>query len=78
MTPRFARRLAAAFFLAYAVFLTYPGILPFNRARPFVLGIPFTMFWVALWVVLGFVVFVLLDRSRNTSAPSAEQFDERM
>lgn len=67
MSPRTARRATAAFFLVYAVATTYPGLLPFNRARPFILGVPFTLFWVALWVVLGLVMFLVLDRSRRAA-----------
>jgi hypothetical protein len=65
MSPRGARRLTMAFFLAYTIALTYPGVLPFNRARPFVLGVPFTLFWVALWVVLAFGVFLALHGTRG-------------
>lgn len=57
------RRLAIAFFLVYACAVTWPGVLIFNRIRPFVLGLPFSMVWVTLWVVLGGVVFWLLERA---------------
>jgi hypothetical protein len=57
------RRLALGFFIVYAIAVTYPGVLPFNRARPFVLGLPFSMVWVTLWIVLGGVVFWLLERA---------------
>lgn len=62
MSPRTARRLFIIFFLAYAVALTFPGVLPFNRIRPLVFGLPFSMVWVALWVVAGFAVFLVVDR----------------
>jgi hypothetical protein len=57
-----ARRLFVAFFALYTIALTYPGVLPFNRIRPFVLGLPFSFVWVLIWVVLGFVVFIVVDR----------------
>lgn len=63
MSSRTARRVFIAFFLAYAVALTFPGVLPFNRIRPLVFGLPFSMVWVALWVVAGFVVLLLTDRA---------------
>jgi hypothetical protein len=53
MTTRGARRLVVATFVVYAVALTWPGVLPFNRIRPFILGLPFSFFWVVLWVILG-------------------------
>ncbi|MBI4409331.1 MAG: DUF3311 domain-containing protein [Gemmatimonadetes bacterium] len=59
MRARTARRLAIAFFALYALVLTYPGVLPFNRIRPLVFGLPFIMFWVALWVALAGVTLWL-------------------
>lgn len=57
-----ARALTVAFFLLYAVAVTWPGAVPFNRVRPLVLGLPFSMAWVAAWVAAGGVVLWLLDR----------------
>lgn len=62
MDARTARRVMIGFFILYAVALTYPGILPFNRIEPLILGLPFTIFWGALWVALSFVVLVWLLR----------------
>lgn len=62
-----SRRAAVALFwgsvIAATVFLTFPGIVPFNRARPFVLGLPFVLVWVALWVVVALIAFSLADRT---------------
>ncbi|MFW6079494.1 MAG: DUF3311 domain-containing protein [Gemmatimonadota bacterium] len=66
MTVRFVRGLTLAFVLAYVIALTYPGAVPFNRIRPFVLGLPFSFFWVALWVAAAIGVFWLLDRVETT------------
>ena len=71
MSRRAARILFCGFFLAYAIALTWPGILPFNRIRPFVLGLPFSFFWVTLWVVLGFFVFIAVDRAESTRRRAA-------
>jgi hypothetical protein len=60
---RVLKRVFVVYFLACAVFTTFPGVLPFGGARPFVLGIPFPLVWVTLWLVGGFVVLVLLDRA---------------
>jgi hypothetical protein len=57
------RVLAAAYFVAYAVVVTWPGALPFNRVRPLVLGLPFSMAWIALWIVGAGLVLWALDRS---------------
>jgi hypothetical protein len=37
-------------------------MLPFNRITPTILGLPFSMAWIALWVVLSFLVLVVVDR----------------
>lgn len=63
MTVHATRRLALGFFVAFVVVQIYPGALLFDGARPFVLGLPFPLFWVALWVALSGVVFWLLDRA---------------
>ncbi|HKJ91885.1 MAG TPA: hypothetical protein VJ957_01900 [Longimicrobiales bacterium] len=65
MTVRTARALVLVYFLGYAVFLTYPGMLPFNRFRPQILGLPFSFFWVALWVAGGAVVLLTLHRAET-------------
>lgn len=62
MSVRGVRWAAALFFLAYTVAVTWPGAVPFNRIRPLVLGIPLSLVWVALWLVLSFGVLVVLDR----------------
>lgn len=63
MSARAARILVAAFFVGYTVFLTWPGALPFNRIRPLVLGLPFSMVWVAIWVALSVPVLLILHHA---------------
>ncbi len=65
MSVRSARILTFVFFLLYAVVLTYPGTIPFNRFRPQVLGLPFSFFWVALWVTLAIVVLLILHHAET-------------
>ncbi|MBI4545679.1 MAG: DUF3311 domain-containing protein [Gemmatimonadetes bacterium] len=67
MSIRAARRLAVAFFTAYVLVLTYPATLPFNRIRPLVLGLPFSLFWSALWVALAGIVFWILHRAESSA-----------
>jgi hypothetical protein len=37
-------------------------MVPANRIEPLILGLPFSMVWIALWVVLSFLVLLLVDR----------------
>ncbi len=67
MDVRAARRLVVAFFAAYTLALTYPGLLPVNRIRPFVLGLPFSIFWVASWVALSCLAFAWLWRAEKAA-----------
>lgn len=72
MKIRIARRIALGLYLANIVCLIWPAVLPFNRIRPFVLGLPFSMFWMALWLVIGLVVLVWLDRMETRAERRAE------
>lgn len=62
MSLRTARVLAAGYHLAMLYFVTWPGILPFAKAEPLVLGLPFTMAWIAVWIAGSVIVLALLDR----------------
>lgn len=70
---RALKRLFVIFFLAYAFFVMYPGVLPFSRARPFVLGLPFPLVWVTLWIIGGFVMLLLLDCAYGASRDDADE-----
>ena len=59
---RLVRRGAAIFFICFVLAVTWPGMIPFNRIHPMVLGLPFSMFWIALWVFCSFLVLLLVDR----------------
>jgi len=61
MRLRWVRRFAAVYFLLFVVAVTWPGMLLFNRIEPLLLGLPFSMFWIALWVFCSFLVFLLVD-----------------
>lgn len=65
MSPKGVRWAVAGFFLVYTVAVTWPAVVPFNRIRPLVFGLPFSLAWMALWVSLGFVALLLLDRSET-------------
>lgn len=63
-----ARAFFLVFFVAVLGALTFPGVLIANREEPLVLGLPFFVFWVILWVVLSFlgqVALFILDSSNR-------------
>jgi hypothetical protein len=62
MSLRTARALTAAYLILAMVFVVWPGFVPFARVRPLVLGLPFSMAWIASWVAGTAVVLALLDR----------------
>ena len=62
MDVRWVRRGAAVFFILFVLAVTWPGMLPFNRVHPLILGLPFSMFWIALWVFCSFLVLLFVDR----------------
>lgn len=67
MTVRGVRWGASIFFVLFVLAVTWPGMLPFNRTNPKVLGLPFSMFWIALWVFMSFLVLLLVDRVEGRS-----------
>ena len=64
---RLVRAAATIYFVLFLIFVTWPGFVPFNHPRPLVLGLPFNMVVIALWVALGAVVLFVLDRSEERS-----------
>ena len=74
MSVRGVRLLALAFFLLFAFAVTWPGYLPFNRIHPLVLGLPFSLVWVAAWVLASMGVLWLVDRveTRERRPPGDE------
>ena len=57
------------YLLAVLPFLGLLGGIPFaNRVTPFVLGLPFILFWIVLWVVVTslimWVIYVTDPRNR--------------
>jgi len=73
MRIRLVPALAVTYYVAMLVAVTYPGYVPFDRIRPFVFGMPFSLFWQALWI--SGCVFVLAGlfwwEKRRASAPAS-------
>jgi hypothetical protein len=62
MTLRTARRLTGLYFFSALFAVTWPGLVPFSRIEPLILGLPFSMAWIAAWVAGSVLVIFLLDR----------------
>ena len=62
MSLKAARALTVVYLALMTIFVTWPGLLPFARIEPFILGLPFSMAWIAGWVAGSVVVLYLLDR----------------
>lgn len=65
MSVRAARGFVLVLLVLYVLALTWPGIEPFNRIKPLVLGLPFVLFWICVWIVLVGVGFALLDAAQT-------------
>lgn len=62
------------------VALTFPGYALANRVDPILLGMPFGMFWIVLWIVLGGLALLFIHRrvtedghGQHTAADDAEE-----
>lgn len=67
---RLVRTLTALYFVGYAVAVTWPGMVAVNRVEPLVLGLPFNLAWVSLWVIGGAVVLGGLYLIEQPDTPS--------
>ena len=62
MSLKTARVLTGAYLVLAVYFVTWPGLVPFARIEPLILGLPFSMAWIAGWVAGVAIVLTLLDR----------------
>ena len=62
MSLKTARLLTGAYLLLAMFFVTWPGLVPFARIEPLILGLPFSMAWIAGWIAGVVIVLALLDR----------------
>ena len=74
---KLVRAAATIYFVLFLIFVTWPGFVPFNRPLPLVLGLPFNMAAIALWVGLGAVVLFVLDRSEERNRAGGPGQDAR-
>lgn len=72
MSLRGARVLAGIYFVLMLVAVTWPGLLPFARVRPLVLGLPFSMAWIAAWIAGSVIVLFLVDRVEKRHRDAGE------
>lgn len=72
MNIRTVRGGVILFFIVFVIAVTWPGMLPFNRIEPLVLGLPFSMVWIALWVVLSFFALLILDLAEGEARREEE------
>jgi hypothetical protein len=74
MRVRLVPALAVTYYVAMLVAVTYPGYVPFDRIRPFVFGMPFSLFWQALWISGCILVLAGLFwwERRRASAPASD------
>ena len=57
-----ARGLTVGYLVLATIFVTWPGVVPFARIEPLILGLPFSMAWIAGWIAGVVPVLFLLDR----------------
>ena len=74
---RLVRAAATIYFALFLIFVTWPGFVPFNRPLPLVLGLPFNMAAIAIWVGFGAVVLFVLDRSEERNRAGGPTGDAR-
>lgn len=43
----------------------WPVYLIANSVKPLIFGMPFSMFWIALWIVISFVGLILMNKQEQ-------------
>ncbi|MEO1081123.1 MAG: hypothetical protein AAFY29_16305 [Pseudomonadota bacterium] len=65
MNRRRMRRLAVAVYVLNVLAMTWPVATQFSAARPLILGLPLSMAWPVIWILIGLVTLLLLDHVEN-------------
>ena len=68
MSVRAVRLLTTAYMIAFLLAVTWPGFLLFNRVTPIILGLPFNLFCIALFILIGMGVLYLLYKSEQRAS----------
>jgi hypothetical protein len=61
MSIKTVRALVLGFFLIYLLAITWPVVTLFKSGQPLIFGLPLSMAWAVLWIVLGGVALAILD-----------------
>jgi hypothetical protein len=62
------RRGVAALFVVYLLVVIWPLGTLFRGAEPFLWGLPFSLLWPLLWIVLGWIALIVLDRAEERAS----------
>ena len=68
MIVRAVRLLTTIYMIAFLLAVTWPGFVLFNRVTPIIFGLPFNLFCIALFIVIGMGVLYLLYRSEQRAS----------
>lgn len=70
-------RAVLGYFLVVLLAMVWPLVTLFSHARPLVLGLPFFLFYLAVWLVLSFLVLLALFLWEGRSGASPDPPEER-
>ena len=59
------RRLAIGLFLLNVLAVTWPLVTLFRAPEPLVFGLPLSMAWPIVWILLGWIMLLVLDHFEN-------------
>jgi len=59
------RRLAVGVFALNLLAVTWPLAEYVRSPDPQILGLPFSMAWPIVWIIIGWITLFILDRSEN-------------
>ncbi|MGP4078424.1 DUF3311 domain-containing protein [Pseudalkalibacillus sp. R45] len=62
MTKRKFTTIYCLSLLVPLLLLLFPMFSLGNRATPMVIGLPFSVFWVILWIIIAFLIVLVLYR----------------
>ena len=72
MSIQWTRRGTILFFILFIIAMIWPGMMLGNRTFPLVVGLPFSMAWIACWVILSFFALIFLDWAEGRARSGTE------